>query len=65
MTAKQQGTIIIEPDEHGKGHMMMFPNGDICWQPSRQFAERKAKQWFRENLGTDAVGIGKIEWRQK
>ncbi|HEY1490645.1 MAG TPA: hypothetical protein VGF90_06355 [Verrucomicrobiae bacterium] len=59
---QKQGTIIIEPGEQ-HGFFMMFPNGDVCWQPSKQFAEAKAKQWFRENVG-DAIGIGAIEWRK-
>lgn len=58
----KQGMIVIERGE-AQGFFMMFPNGDVCWQPSKQFAEAKAKQWFKEHLGAAEIGIGRIEWR--
>jgi hypothetical protein len=39
------------------GYFVMFPDGDISWQPSKKFAEQAAKVWFRKHNT-----IGTIEW---
>jgi hypothetical protein len=49
-------TIVITP--RNSGYFVMFPDGDISWQPSKKFAEQAAKVWFRRHST-----IGTIEWR--
>jgi hypothetical protein len=39
-------------------YKVTFPDGDYAWQPSKDFAEASAKQWFQDHNIS-----GKIEWK--
>lgn len=62
MTQRQQGSVIIEPDDE-RGYLVMTPDGDVIWKPTKAAAERHARVWFKAHLNGADVGIGSIEWR--
>jgi len=58
-----QGKAIVEPDEDS-GYLVMFPGGDIWRAKNKREAVARIKRWFKQNMkGKDAIGVGKIEWR--
>ena len=61
MTKATQGTVVIEPDEGG--YLVMTPDGEVVWKPTKAAAERHARAWFKAHLDGADVGIGDIEWR--
>lgn len=50
--------VVIRRGHRNNGYMLTMPNGDICWQPSKDFAAKYAQQWLQQH--DDA---GKIEWK--
>ena len=59
---KLQGTVVAEPDGIG-GWLVMLPDGQVHGASTRTKVMQLAKCWFKANVETDAIGIGKIEWR--
>ena len=41
----------------------MFPDGSVQVFSSKKAVTRAAKTWFKKNLETGKIGVGKIEWR--
>jgi hypothetical protein len=58
----RQGKTVVERD--GEGFLVMHPDGQVTFAPSRSRAEHIAKRWYEQALGSGSkIGIGEIEWR--
>lgn len=62
MKVRNQGKVVAErQDMHD--WLVMFPSGRVERFASISSIEKAAKRYFKRQVKTGEVGIGKIEWR--
>ncbi len=63
LNIRNQGRAIVENSEGG--FLMMLPDGQVEWAPTREEIERRFRAWARRNrraTGAD-IGLMEVEWR--